>query len=397
MKQLREIGRFLRPFESTYHYATVHLPWWHLAPIGYLMSFLLVALVVLLLRLFPLKEVHFLWIPFCLVSVLVGFVWGVSPALTATLLGFLAFNFFVIPQSHLLTLDVWNDLRILGPFVLAQFGIALMAAQNAVKHRHVLVAQRELGSNAQKLTTLNNELAQINQELERVNHLKDDFMTRAAHELRTPLTTILGEAQLALRRLHKQENNNAELTVYSQHFEMIEARTRGLRALIEDLLSLSSLRSGEAPLRPGPCDFGKLCQEVIKEQRAISGRQIELRQPPDPLVLHADYERLFQVVVNLVTNAIHYSREGSVIHVCVRSRDTHVLLQVHNEGPALSQEQQARLFEPFYRTPYAEALDSKGWGLGLTISKEIVERHGGHIWVQSNEKKGTTFFVCIPC
>jgi signal transduction histidine kinase len=103
------------------------------------------------------------------------------------------------------------------------------------------------------------------------------------------------------------------------------------------------------------------------------------------------------VVVNLVTNAIHYSRENSAIHVCVRSRDTHVLLQVHNEGPALSREQQARLFEPFYRTPYAESLDAKGWGLGLTISKEIVERHNGHIWVQSSEKKGTTFFVRIPC
>jgi signal transduction histidine kinase len=397
MKQIRELGRFLRPLESTYHYAAVHLPWWHLAPVGYLMSFLLIALVVILIRFLSLKEVHFLWIPFCLVSVLVGSIWGVSPALIATLLGFLAFNFLIIPQSDLFTLDVWNDLRILGPFVLAQFGIALIAAQNAVKHRRVLVAQRELNTYAQKLTTLNQKLSQTNQELERVSHLKDDFMTRAAHELRTPLTTILGEAQLALRRLHRQENNGVELTAYARHFETIEARARGLRALIEDLLILSSLRSGEAPLRPGPCDIGKLCREVVEEQRAISGREIELRLPPDPSLLYADYERLFQVVVNLVSNAVHYSQENSVIHVCVRSKPTHVLLQVHNEGPALSQEQQARLFEPFYRTPYAEALDTRGWGLGLTVSKEIVERHGGHIRVQSCEKKGTTFFVRLPC
>ncbi len=361
-----------------------------------LMSVLLVALVVVLIRFFLIKEVHLLWIPFCLVTVFVGFIWGVSPALMATLLGFLAFNFLVIPQSDLLTANVWNDIRILGPFVLAQFAIALLAAQNAVKQRHMLVAQSELNTYAQKLTALNGELERINRDLERANRLKDDFMTRAAHELRTPLTTILGETQLALRRLDRQDSTAPELLVYRQHFAKVETRAHGLRALIEDLIALSSLRSGEVPLRPGLCDFGRLCQEVIADQRAFSGRQIELWLSPDPVVLQADCERLYQVVVNLISNAIHYPRANSVIRVCVRTKPTYVLFRVHNEGPALSQEQQARLFEPFYRTPYAEALVREGWGLGLTVSKEIVERHGGHIRVQSSEEKGTAFFVQIP-
>ncbi len=149
-------------------------------------------------------------------------------------------------------------------------------------------------------------------------------------------------------------------------------------------------------MRHESCDFGNLCREVVEDQRALSGRQIELRQPSGPTILQADEERLFQVVVNLISNAIHYSRPDTTIHVCIRSKPTHILFQVHNAGPPLSQEQQTHLFEPFYRTPYGETQLKDGWGLGLAVSKEIVERHGGHIRVQSNEKHGTTFFVQIP-
>jgi signal transduction histidine kinase len=396
MRQLREAGRYLRHVITTYHSSALHLAWWHTALPGYLISILLVALVVLLIRVLLIREVHFLWIPFCLVSVLVGSIWGVSPALLATLLGFLAFNFIIIPQSDILTFDVWEDLRILGPFVLAQFGIALLAAQSAVKHRRVLLARQELNEYALQLATLNRQLEQTNQDLEKANRLKEDFMTRAAHELRTPLTTILGETQLALRRLRKQEQPAPDLQIYQHHFTKIEARAHGLRALIEDLIVLSGLRSGEAPLRHDRCDFGNLCREVVEDQRALSGRQIELRLPSSPTILQADEERLFQVVVNLISNAIHYSRDDTIIHVCIRSKSTHVLFQVHNAGPPLSPEQQAHLFEPFYRTPYAETQLKDGWGLGLPVSKEIVERHGGHIRVQSTEKHGTTFFVQLP-
>jgi len=359
---------------------------------GYFIGVLLVALVVILVRVFLIKEVHFLWLPFCLVSVLVGSIWGVSPALLATLLGFLAFNYIIIPQSDILSFDVWHDLRIIGPFVLAQLGIALLAAQNAVKHRRALLARQEIDTYALELTALNHQLEQTNQELERANRLKENFMTRAAHELRTPLTTILGETQLAQRRLHKQPQITPELQLYQQHFARIEARTRGLSALVEDLTMLSSVRSGEAPLHLNRCNFSELCREVVGNQRALSGRQIELLLPSDPINLHADCERLLQVVVNLVSNAISYSQEETTIHVCARVRPTHILFLVQNAGPALSIEEQAHLFEPFYRTPYAENQLRNGWGLGLAVSKEIVQHHGGHMRVTSSAKKGTVFF-----
>ncbi len=332
---------------------------------------------------------HFVWTPFCLLFVIVGFVWGVGPALVTMALGFLAFNFFVVPQYGLLTWNAWHDIRLLGPFVVAQCFIALLAAHNAVKYRRLLGAKQEIDSYMQ-------ELAAINQRLERANHLKDLFVTRVAHELRTPLTTILGETQLARRRLKKAESTETESLIGRNHFEKIEARTQELRAFIEALIDLSSFRSEEVPLRLGPCDFGNLCRKVIEDQRTFAGRPLAFTSPSDPLILQADCERLSQVVLNVVRNAIQYSQENTVIHVCLSVEHPHVILQVHNDGPAPSQEQQEHLFEPFYRTPYAEAMFREGWGLGLTLSKEIVERHGGRIWVEASEGKGVTCLVQIP-
>ena len=384
---VRRVSRYLWCHGALSHDAAVHLPWWRSHFFGYPVGLLLVFIAMLVRPL--VRDPHFVWTPFCLIFVIVGFVWGVGPALVTMALGFLAFNFIVVPQYIFLTLNPWLDITLLGPFVVAQLIIALLAAHNAVKYRRILVAKQEIDSYAQ-------ELAAINQQLERANHLKDLFVERAAHELRTPLTMILGETQLAMRRLKKAERTEAGSLLWRSHFEEIEARAQELRALVDALIDLSSFRSGEILLQLGTCDFGDLCREVIEDQRAFSGRPIEFTFPSDPVILQADCERLSQVVINILRNAIQYSRENTVITVCISAEDPYVMLQAHNDGPVLSQEQQEHLFEPFYRTPSAEARFGEGWGLGLTISKEIVERHGGHMWVESSEGKGVTCFVQIP-
>jgi signal transduction histidine kinase len=386
MRQLRDLSQTLRHSGALSAYAALHLPWWHTPLFGYLMSFLLVLLSFALVRFLLIRETYFIWIPFCLVSVLVGFIWGTSPALLATLLGFLAFTFFIIPPDDLLTPNIWNDLRLLGPFVIAQGAIALLAAQNTVKHRRVLRARQEAQVYAQ-------ELAMANQELERANHLKDDFISRAAHELRTPLTAILGETQLALRRLHKAGGAALEC---QQSFERVETHAKSLHALIENLITLSSLRSNGSCLHFSTCDFGRLCAAIVEERRAQSGRQIVLHMPAHPLLLEADGERLAQAVMNLISNAILYSTKESPISVSIAAEHAQIVLRVHNEGHELSSEQQAQLFEPFYRAPAAETRHRDGWGLGLTLSKEIVELHGGRIRVEPVAGRGTTFLVELP-
>jgi signal transduction histidine kinase len=101
-------------------------------------------------------------------------------------------------------------------------------------------------------------------------------------------------------------------------------------------------------------------------------------------------------MINLISNAIKYSSENSLIRVSANRKPTDITLIVHNDGPAIPQEQQTHIFEPFYRTPEVERSSTSGSGLGLAISKEIVEQHEGQICVESSEEKGTTFFVELP-
>jgi signal transduction histidine kinase len=113
-------------------------------------------------------------------------------------------------------------------------------------------------------------------------------------------------------------------------------------------------------------------------------------------MLNVDCAQLFQVILNVISNAIHYAPEDLAIQVEVCKAQDHALIQVHNDTPVLSQEQQERIFEPFYRGANVEVFHRDGWGLGLTISKEIVEHHGGTIRVTSTEKYGTTFLIELP-
>src|SRR5207249_3155745 len=201
--------------------------------------------------------------------------------------------------------------------------------------------------------------------------------SRASHELKTPITAIRGQAQLGLRRLARSQPIASELPPLYTHLEKIDTQTHRLHVLIDDLLEVSSLSSGKISLRLAPCNLGSLCSEIVEDQRALSGRRIELELPSDAVILQADCQRLTQVIINLVSNAVKYSPENTVVRVCMSQQLSHVILTVHNDGPALSQEQQTRIFELFYRAPEAERSPIRGWGLGLSISKEIVERHGG--------------------
>jgi signal transduction histidine kinase len=366
----------------------IALPWWRSHTVGYVASPILVGILTLA-RLFV-TEPLFVWIPFCLIVVIVGFLWGAGPALLTMTLAIFAISYIVIPQYDLLTLNIWDDITLLGPFVLVQILIILLVARNAAHYRRILADKQMIQAYAQRLTD-------TNRQLEAANRLKDLFFTRAAHELRTPLTMILGEAQLALRRLNKAEKTATDMMVWRTHFENIEVRARGLHSLVEDLIALYSSGSEETRLKLATCDMRDLCIEVVEEQRLLSGRHIELQLPPEPCMARVDYERFRQVIDNIVDNAVKYAPENTTIQVHLHVEPAHTIIEVHNQDTELSQEQQERIFEPFYRTPAAEASCKEGWGLGLTVSKACVERHGGRIWVESSAQRGVTFFIELPC
>ena len=226
--------------------------------------------------------------------------------------------------------------------------------------------------------------------------LKEHFLNMASHELKTPMTTITGQAQFALRRLSKLPELPAELASMRIALESIDGQARRLNALVDDMLDLYNIRSGKAPLRLGPCNLVDLCREAVEEQHRLTGRAIELEIRTQAVQMNADAARLYQIVVNLVGNALRYSPEGSKVKVVVYQQRDIGIIEVQDNGAGISSEQQAHIFEPFYRGPEERLSSKSGLGLGLAICKDIVERHQGRIWCRSRVGKGSTFIVELP-
>ncbi|MBE3561310.1 MAG: HAMP domain-containing histidine kinase, partial [Ktedonobacteraceae bacterium] len=304
----------------------------------------------------------------------------------AVLLSTVALDYFFLPpfQSAFVA---WKNTPQILPFFLVAVVIAIITAQREAARQRAFYAEQDLQAYAE-------ELEEANQKLEQASRMKDNFLSRASHELKTPLTVIRGQAQLALRRLPRAALPDQELIRTA--LERIEAQTHRLHGLIDDLLDISLLNSGKLRLRPQACNLGELCRDVVENHHLLTERDIRLELPPTPLMIQADSERMTQVLVNLVNNAVKYSPPESSVFVRVTQEADKVLISVHNEGPPIPQEQQANIFMPFYRTSDAQSSAQKGWGLGLAISKEIVEQHGGQIRVESGTDKGTTFFVSLP-
>ena len=365
-------------------------PWWRLPPLGYILTFPLVGLALLIPFGFRQLDIYqpFLDTPLVLVTLIIALVWGTEPAVLSILIGTMAFDIYFLTGKFQL-FQGWNQSLPLIPFVLAQIIMVVLAAQRERGRRSIEAAQKELKSYA-------GQLEWVNRQLEDANKLKDQFLSMASHELKTPITTIRGQAQLGMLRLKKQAELPPELEPVRAALERIEQHTYRLNSLVDDLLDLSILSSGKIKLRATHCDLGEVCREVIDEQQTLSGRTIALELSPSPVLVQADCERIGQVLTNLVSNAVKYSAENSIIQVGVSQTRGKAIVQVHNEGAPIPEELQANLFEPFYRTPAAQSSSKKGWGLGLAISKQIVERHGGRIRVESSQGKGTTFTIELP-
>ena len=367
------------------------IPRWRHPLVGYIASVPLVVagLLMELLQQHFLPHFYFPGIAMLLSVLVAALFWGVGPALLAVLLGAVALDYFYIPPLNQLNVFSWNGMLQLLPFIVGGIVIAVITAQRESARYRALSAEQIAQEHA-------DELALANQELEQSDQLKDQFLSMASHELKTPITTIRGQAQIVLRRLSKQQELSTEQAAMLTALEKIDEQTHRLTTLVEDLLDLSSIRAGKISLQLGQCDLGAVCRDAIEDQRLLTGRTIKLEVPPAPVRLRADCDRLSQVVSNLLNNAVKYSPEKSSIKVSVDRQDAVAVIQVQDTGQGIPQDQQKLIFESFYRAPGAQTSSKAGWGLGLAICKDIVDRHGGRIWCDSHPGEGSTFFVELP-
>ena len=220
-----------------------------------------------------------------------------------------------------------------------------------------------------------------------------DFVTTASHELRTPLTAVYGSVRTLLEREdHLDEAQRTRL------LRMIEQESEHLAQVVDQLLVTAQIDRGRLRLEENDCDVAALCASVLDaaETRRPESIHLELVVPRTTRPLRCDSSRLKQVLVNLVENAIKYSPNGGRIEVRVADAPNRLRIDVADQGLGIPPSEQSRIFEKFYRLDAEMTRGVGGSGLGLYISREIVEQMGGRLSVSSRRGAGSTFTVTLP-
>ncbi|NEU30597.1 cell wall metabolism sensor histidine kinase WalK [bacterium LRH843] len=230
-------------------------------------------------------------------------------------------------------------------------------------------------------------------EQEKIEQDRREFVANVSHELRTPLTTL----KSYLEALEDGAIHDAELA--PRFLSVTQNETERMIRLVNDLLQLSKMDSHDYKLSVNWVDFGQFTHEIIDRFEMITqGKNIEFKREitTHPTYVEIDRDKMTQVFDNIISNAIKYSPEGGNVTVTLMHQGNNVRISVSDEGMGIPRENQAKIFERFYRVDKARARSVGGTGLGLAIAKELVHAHRGEIWVQSGDGDGTTLFFTIP-
>lgn len=245
------------------------------------------------------------------------------------------------------------------------------------------------------------QITQANKQLRELDKLKSQFLANMSHELRTPLNSIIGFSRVILKGI------DGPLTdLQAQDLNTIYSSGQHLLGLINNILDLSKIEAGKMEIQPDYINLYDTLETVIATGRGLlKDRPIEFIEeiPANLPRVYADPVRVRQVLLNLISNAAKFTHEGHIIlraaahpYNLASGEPSHVQIDVIDTGIGISQEDMGRLFEPFSQVDGSTTRQAGGTGLGLTISKEFVEMHGGRIWVQSEPGHGSTFSFTIP-
>jgi signal transduction histidine kinase len=280
-------------------------------------------------------------------------------------------------QEHSLTQD---DLDLLTTFA-HQVAIAL---DNASAYQQI----EELN------VGLETKVRERTKELEQADRLRSQFLSHVSHELKTPMTSIKGFLQNMLDGLTGTVNEKQQRYLS----RMLENSERLIR-MIEDLLDRTRIQTGKLELTPAELDLGHCVAEVIEQLRPLAQvkrQKVEAMYPPVPLLVWADRDRLFQIVINLVQNAMKFTPEEGRITVTVqKDNHRHAGISVRDTGPGIPAEFLDKIFDPFFRIKQSRTA-VKGLGLGLSIVRTLVELHGGTIEARSPDQGGAEFYFTLP-
>jgi signal transduction histidine kinase len=246
----------------------------------------------------------------------------------------------------------------------------------------------QVGERTKDLLEMTQKLESTNAELREAIRQKDEVVSIVAHDFRSPLTVIQGLSGQLLQRVEDQE--------YRQMAEMVHERARYLSSLATNTLKMSSLEAGQFPMNFKKTSITHLIRSMVSLHDQQNSVEIQLVCPADEIEIYCDYDRIADVIDNLVHNAIKYSPQGELILVKLQAVQDGVEITVTDEGMGIASADLPLLFQKFCRLKSARQQGIKGTGLGLYISRIIIEAHGGRIWAESIEGKGSTFSFRLP-
>jgi two-component system sensor histidine kinase ResE len=227
----------------------------------------------------------------------------------------------------------------------------------------------------------------------RLEEMRREFVANVSHELRTPLTYLQGYTEAILDGLAADPDEE------KKYLKIILDETLRLRRLVSDLLDLSRIEAGQLALEKGEVNLAELCSEVAEKVRPLAEEKeirLELDVPAQLPPAWGNADRLQQVLINLLDNALRHTGAGGKVAVTAKVQGEELAVSVHDTGPGIPPEELPYIFERFYKVEKARTRTTAGTGIGLAIVKGLVEAHGGRVWVESTPGKGSVFTFTVP-
>ncbi|HOO43798.1 MAG TPA: ATP-binding protein, partial [Bacillota bacterium] len=227
--------------------------------------------------------------------------------------------------------------------------------------------------------------------IKNIENLKKDFFDNASHELKSPLTAIIGSSDLILEGMAKDQITILDLT------RRISEEAKRMNNLVMDMLTLSKYENQTQIQHRQNIDINRVLHDAINSLHSFAeAKKTTFTVSDHTEMINANYDQMFQLIKNLVENAIKYGKESGEVKAIIKRENQHLIISVQDNGIGIPKSDQARIFERFYRVDKARSKSTGGTGLGLSIVKHIVLNYNGHIELDSAEEKGTKITVFIP-
>ncbi len=282
-----------------------------------------------------------------------------------------------------LTLSLYLSRRVIVPIK------AITSVSQRISDGHY--DERVQEENQDELGQLAHSFNQMAEKLEKVEEMRRQLIGDVAHELRTPLTTIKGSVEAL---------EDGVLPASPETYQLILHEAERLNHLVDDLQELSRVESGAYELDLQPLQLSSLQSSIQKRfgyQFEEKGLSFSSQIPSNLPLIRADEHRLIQILTNLLNNALHYTPKGGEVKLSASQSNKEIQITVSDNGAGISAEHLENIFTRFYRADKSRARQAGGSGIGLTITKHLVEAHGGKIWAKSEgEDKGSTFTFTLP-